>query len=147
LEEFKEVNKMSNGKIGFLAGNFDVIHPGYIRMFKDSKTVCDYLVVGLHTDPSIERPEKLKPILTIEERKEMLLELKSVDSVMTYETEADLVTLLESLQPHVRILGSDYKGRGYTGDHLSIPIHYHARDHQWSTTDFKRKIAKSLIDR
>ena len=134
-------------KIGFLAGNFDVIHPGYIKMFKDSKSVCDCLVVGLHEDPSSERPEKTKPILTVEERKEMLLSLKFIDKIIVYKTEADLVQLLTTLNPDVRILGSDYKDRGFTGDHLNIPIHYHVRNHQWSTTRFKKEIAKSLISK
>ena len=132
---------------GFIAGNFDVIHPGYIQMFKDSKSVCDWLVVGLHVDPSCERPDKLKPILSIEERAEMLLELNSVDEVIPYDTEEDLVSLLQKLSPAVRILGSDYKGRAFTGDHLSIPIHYHVRDHDWSTTAFKKEIAKSLLEK
>ena len=134
-------------KIGFLAGNFDVFHPGYIRMFEDSKSVCDFLVVGLHADPSLERPEKFKPILTVAERIEMLMAIRFVDQILVYKTEADLVNLLGQINPDVRILGSDYNGRGYTGDHLGIPIHYHVRDHQWSTTKFKKEIAKSLIDR
>ncbi len=131
-------------KIGIIAGNFDVIHPGYIRMFKEAKSVCDRLVVGLHTDPSIERPQKLKPILSIEERTEMLLSIRYIDKVIPYDTESDLVDLLEYLNPSIRILGSDYKDRGFTGDHLNIPIHFHERSHQWSTTKFKNLIAESL---
>ena len=133
--------------IGFLAGSFDVIHPGYIKMFQDAKTVCDWLVVGLHKDSSVERPEKIKPVLSVKERTEMLLALRFVDQVCCYETEEDLVALLRVINPDVRILGSDYKGRGFTGDHLNIPIHYHDRNHEWSTTAFKKEIAKSLIDR
>ncbi len=137
---------MSN-KIGFLAGNFDVIHPGYIKMFQDAKTVCDFLVVGLHEDPSVERPEKIKPILSVQERTDMLMELSSIDKIVPYKTESDLVSLLRTINPDVRILGSDYKGRGFTGDHLSIPIHYHVRNHSWSTTAFKKEIAKSLLEK
>jgi len=134
-------------KRGFLAGNFDVIHPGYVKMFKDSKSVCDWLIVGLHVDPSEENSKKMKPILTAQERHDLLMSIKYVDEVQPYWTESDLVKLLETLSPDVRILGSDYIGRGFTGDHLSIPIHYHQRDHQWSTTRFKKEIAKSLIDK
>ena len=134
-------------KRGFLAGNFDVIHPGYVKMFKDSKSVCDWLIVGLHVDPSEENSKKIKPILTAQERHDLLMSIKYVDEVQPYWTESDLVKLLETLSPDVRILGSDYIGRGFTGDHLSIPIHYHQRDHQWSTTRFKKEIAKSLIDK
>ena len=131
-------------KTGFLAGNFDVIHPGYILMFQDCKEVCDHLIVGLHIDPSIERPEKMPPILSAEERTSILLELRSVDEVVTYNTEAELVQLLEDLNPGVRVLGTDYKDRSFTGDHLNIPIHYHERNHEWSTTRFKKEIAKSI---
>ena len=131
-------------KTGFLAGNFDVIHPGYILMFQDCKEVCDHLIVGLHIDPSIERPEKMSPILSVEERTSILLELRSVDEVVTYNTEAELVQLLEDLNPGVRVLGTDYKDRSFTGDHLNIPIHYHERNHEWSTTRFKKEIAKSI---
>tara|TARA_Y100000592_G_C5322668_1_gene245544 strand:- start:247 stop:657 length:411 start_codon:yes stop_codon:yes gene_type:complete len=131
-------------KTGFLAGNFDVIHPGYILMFQDCKEVCDHLIVGLHIDPSIERPEKMSPILSVEERTSILLELRSVDEVVTYNTEAELVQLLEELKPDVRVLGTDYKDRSFTGDHLNIPIHYHERNHEWSTTRFKKEIAKSI---
>ena len=131
-------------KVGFLAGNFDVIHPGYIKMFKDSKSVCEHLIVGLHTDPSIERPSKIKPILSVEERTEMLLSIEYIDEVIPYDTEDQLFSLLDFLRPDVRILGSDYKDRSFTGDDLGIPIHYHERDHDWSTTKFKKLIAESL---
>lgn len=131
-------------KVGFIAGNFDVIHPGYIRMFRDAKSVCDKLIVGLHTDPTIERPHKLKPILSTYERTETLLELRSVDDVVCYDTEADLVNLLKDLKPDVRILGTDYKGTRFTGDELGIDIYYHNRDPFWSTTRFKKLIEQSL---
>lgn len=131
-------------KVGFIAGNFDVIHPGYIRMFRDAKSVCDKLIVGLHTDPTIERPHKLKPILSTYERTETLLELRSVDDVVCYDTEADLVNLLKDLKPDVRILGTDYKGARFTGDELGIDIYYHNRDPFWSTTRFKKLIEQSL---
>ena len=115
-------------------------------MFQDCKEVCDHLIVGLHIDPSIERPEKMPPILSVEERTSILLELRSVDEVVTYNTEAELVQLLEELKPDVRVLGTDYKDRSFTGDHLNIPIHYHERNHEWSTTRFKKEIAKSISD-
>jgi len=138
-------DSLNGPKIGFLAGNFDVIHPGYIKMFKDCKLICDWLIVALHSDPSIERPEKTKPILSTLERTEILLELQSVDQVIPYTTESSLLELLEKVKPHIRILGSDYKDRGFTGDGLGIPIHYHERSHAWSTTKFKKEIALSLI--
>jgi len=120
--------------LGVIAGNFDVIHPGYIAMFNECKKNCDYLTILLHKDPSIERPEKLKPILSVEERTEMLMSLRMVDDVMPYTTESMLHHFLEELKPDVRFLGDDYIGKPFTGDDIEIPIHYLNRDHGWSTT-------------
>ena len=128
---------------GVIAGNFDVMHPGYISMFKECAKKCDCLIVLLHSDPSIERPHKLKPILTVEERKEMLLELKSVCDVFTYTYEEQLLDLLKLGEFNVRFLGDDYKGKPFTGDYLNIPIHYLDRSHGWSTTKFKKLISES----
>jgi|TARA_B110000438_G_scaffold155438_1_gene149203 glycerol-3-phosphate cytidylyltransferase len=131
-------------KKGVICGNFDVMHPGYIKMFKECAKHCDCLVVMLHTDPSIERPHKLKPILSTEERKEMLLELKSVCDVISYTYEEILYDLLKIGEFDIRFLGDDYINKPFTGDGLKIPIHYLNRDHGWSTTKYKNLIAKSL---
>ena len=131
---------------GIIAGNFDVIHPGYIRFFKDAKQkACDWLIIALHVDPTIERPHKSKPILTAEERTEILLSIRHVDEVVYYNTESELVTLLEKIRPSVRILGTDYQGKSFTGDHLHIPVYYHARNHDWSTTRFKDEITAQVL--
>ena len=131
-------------KKGVIAGNFDVIHPGYIKMFKEARKQCGMLTVLLHTDPSIERPNKLKPILSINERKEMLLELQSVDRVLTYTYENQLYNLFKYEEFDIRFLGDDYKGKSFTGDDLDIPIYYLDRDHGWSSTKFKKLIFNSL---
>jgi len=131
-------------KKGVICGNFDVMHPGYIKMFKECAANCDCLIVLLHTDPSIERPHKLKPILSIEERTEMLLELKSVCGVHIYTYEAQLLDLLKMGEFNVRFLGDDYIDKPFTGDNLNIPIHYLNRDHGWSTTKFKKLISKTV---
>ncbi len=131
---------------GIIAGNFDVIHPGYIRFFNDAKdNACDYLIIALHVDPTIERPHKAKPILSAEERTEVLLSLKTVDEVVYYNTEDELVQLLQDVRPGVRILGSDYQNKSFTGDSLSIPIYFHYRNHDWSTTRFKDEIAAQVL--
>jgi len=131
---------------GIIAGNFDVIHPGYVRFFKDAKQkACDWLIVALHVDPTIERPHKAKPILSAAERTEVLLSLRAVDEVVYYNTEAELLELLRNIRPNVRILGSDYKDKSYTGDSLSIPVYYHVRDHGWSTTRFKNEITDQVL--
>jgi glycerol-3-phosphate cytidylyltransferase len=129
---------------GVIAGNFDVIHPGYIYMFKECKRNCDHFLIFLHEDPTNERPEKCKPILTVSEREEILMSLEMVDQVITYKTEAELYELLKKYTPGVRFLGDDYKDKKYTGDDLNIPIHYLDRSHGWSTTKFKKLIAASL---
>ena len=131
-------------KTGVLAGYFDVMHPGYIKMFKECKLKCAHLTVLLHTDPTIERPEKLKPILSVEERTEMLLELRSVDTVKTYTLEAELYDLLKEGDYSVRFLGSDYIEKPFTGDKLNSAVYYISRDHGWSTTKFKQEIAATL---
>ena len=131
-------------KKGIIAGNFDVIHTGYISMFKECKSYCREFIIFLHTDPSIERPEKLKPILSVEERDEMLMSIKYIDNVFTYTYESELLNLLKLVQPDIRFLGDDYKGRTYTGFELDIPVHYLDRSHGWSTTKFKEEIAKTL---
>jgi glycerol-3-phosphate cytidylyltransferase len=131
-------------KKGVIAGNFDVMHPGYIKMFKKAAANCDCLIVLLHTDPSIERPHKLKPILSVAERKEMLLELRSICGVNVYTYEEQLLDLLKMGEFDVRFLGDDYKGKSFTGDNLNIPIYYLNRDHGWSTTKFKKMIGNTV---
>ena len=129
---------------GVIAGNFDVLHPGYVDMFKEMKRHCDCLVVLLHEDPSLERPDKLKPVLSVAERIFMLTDLGLADEIITYKYEAILYDLLQVGQFDIRFLGDDYKGKPFTGDDLKIPIHYLDRDHGWSTTKFKTLVANSL---
>lgn len=129
---------------GVIAGNFDIIHPGYIKMFKECKSNCDEFIVLLHSDPSIERPNKLQPILSVEERDEILMSIKYIDNIFVYTYESELLELLKLIKPDIRFLGDDYKGKPYTGYDLKIPVHYLDRTHGWSTTKFKKLIAKSL---
>ena len=131
-------------KIGVIAGNFDVIHPGYIYMFDECKNYCDTLLLLLHDDPSVERPEKIKPILSLNERTMVLNSLKQIDRIITYKTESDLYEILMNKKIDVRFLGDDYRDKSFTGDDLNIPIHYLDRSHGWSTTKFKKLIAETL---
>lgn len=132
---------------GVIAGNFDVIHPGYIKTFKECKENCDYFTILLHTDPTLERPKKLKPILTVDERIEVLSSIKFIDDIKTYTYEKDLIKLLKSGDFNLRFLGDDYIGKDFTGSNLKIPIHYISRNHGWSTTQFKNLIVKSFESR
>ncbi len=129
---------------GFIAGNFDVIHPGYIKLFKECKENCDHFTILLHSDPSIERPHKLKPILSLSERKEMLFSLKYVDDIITYTFEKELVSILESNNFNLRFLGDDYIDKKFTGDKLNIKLYFINRDHGWSTTKYKKLISESI---
>ena len=130
--------------VGVIAGNFDVIHPGYIYMFNECKKHCDILLLLLHDDPSIERPEKIKPILSLEERIMVLSSLNQIDQIITYQTESDLYEILKKTKIDIRFLGDDYKDKPFTGDDLEIPIHYLDRSHGWSTTKFKKLIADTV---
>lgn len=130
--------------VGVIAGNFDVIHPGYIYMFDECKKHCDILLLLLHEDPSIERPEKIKPILDLNERNKILSSLKQIDRIITYQIESDLYDILQTEQIDIRFLGDDYKDKTFTGDDLGIPIHYLDRSHGWSTTKFKKLIAETI---
>ena len=132
--------------IGVIAGNFDVIHPGYIYLFNECKEYCKKLLIFLHEDPSIERKHKLSPILTLEERILVLSSLNQVDEIISYTTEAELLMLLKSHEIDIRFLGDDYIGKEFTGMELNIPIHYLDRSHGWSTTKYKELLAKSLTD-
>ena len=131
-------------KKGFVAGNFDVIHPGYIKMFNECNNNCDHFTVLLHSDPSIERPDKLKPILTLDERIEVLSSIKFINDIKSYTYETELYKLIKKGGYSVRFLGDDYRNKSFTGDDLNIYIHYLNRDHGWSTTKFKKLIAKTI---
>tara|TARA_B100000287_G_scaffold256707_1_gene241325 strand:+ start:134 stop:547 length:414 start_codon:yes stop_codon:yes gene_type:complete len=130
-------------KIGFTCSCFDLLHAGHILMLKDAKAQCDKLIVGLQTDPTIDRPEKNKPIQSYEERYIQLQAVKYVDGILRYETENQLYGMLYDLMPDVRILGSDYDGKYFTGIDLHIPIYFHNRDHDFSSSSLREKIIKA----
>ena len=114
-------------------------------MFEHAKTVCDYLIVALQDDPTIDRPNnKIKPIQTLAERKLILSAIRWVDEVVTYSTETDFYELLKNTPHDIRILGADYEGIDHIGQDLGIPVHYHKRGHEYSTTRLKFKIRDSL---
>jgi glycerol-3-phosphate cytidylyltransferase len=127
---------------GFIAGAFDIIHPGYIHMFKEMKEHCTDLTVGVHKDP--ETNGKLKPILSLEERLLILNSIRYIDNLCVYEGEGGLLELLKYFPIDVRFLGEDYRDKNYTGKDLNIPIHYLDRSHGWSTTKFKTLIHNQI---
>ena len=131
-------------KKGFTCSCFDLMHPGHIKMLQDARNQCDYLIVGLQEDSTIDRPKtKNKPIQTMEERYIMLCAVRFVDEVVLYRTEDDLYKYLKENKPDIRILGSDYDGKDFTGKDLGIDIYYHKRDHNWSSTELRKRIKKN----
>jgi glycerol-3-phosphate cytidylyltransferase len=135
----------TKGTIGFTAGNFDLLHPGYIYTFEEAKRHCDYFMVFLQIDPSETRFTKYKPVIPLYERYKTLMAIKYIDEVVTYQTEDELIKLMEFYKPDIRILGDDYIGKRFTGDHLPIKVVYTTRSHNWSTTKIKDLIAIQTI--
>ena len=131
---------------GIIAGNFDVIHPGYIEMFNEMKKHVNKIHVLLHIDPSLNRVDKIKPLLSVKDRKMTLLALKGITNVSSYNSEQELLNLITDINPEIRFLGDDYICRtDYTGYGLSSKVMFLIIDHGWSTTKFKNLIANSII--
>jgi glycerol-3-phosphate cytidylyltransferase len=134
--------------IGFTCSCFDLLHAGHILMLRDAKSRCDRLIVGLQTDPTIDRPDtKNKPIQSLEERRIQLESVKYVNEIFEYGTEEELYKKLLDINPDVRILGSDYIGKSFTGDDLDIEIYYHERKHNYSSTNLRGKIVSEHLHR
>lgn len=129
-------------KKGFTCGAFDLLHAGHILMLQEAKSVCDYLIVGLQTDPSLDRESKNSPVQSLEERRIQIEAVKYVDEVIIYETEKDLLALLKRLEPDIRIIGADHKGKPFTGHELDIELFFNSRNHSWSSSDLRRRIAE-----
>ena len=144
------VTELKTKKVGFTCSTFDLLHAGHHIMLKDSKNQCDILVVGLHTDPTIDveyrkktddpGKTKNKPIQDFEERLIQIQSCRYVDYIVKYSTEDDLLAILNGLRPNVRILGTDWKGKPYTGHEMDINIHWHNRDHDYSTSNLRKRI-------
>jgi len=126
---------------GIVAGAFDLIHPGYIKLFEECKRYCNHLTIALHEDPSMARPHKLKPVHTLEERKEVLRSIRYIDDIVVYQAEDTFLSYLEDYD--IRFLGDDYADGSYTGKDIDIDIIFVDRTHGYSTTNLKRKIVES----
>lgn len=109
-------------------------------MLKECKDHCDHLIVGLQRDPSVDRPNKNKPVQEYEEREVMLSAIRYVDEIVHYDTEEDLVRILSTLDIDVRIIGADWKGKEFTGHDLPIKVVYNSRDHGYSTSDLRKRV-------
>ena len=138
----EEWKKTVPPKRGIIAGAFDLIHPGYVRMFKEAKEYCNHLTVALHEDPSFARPHKLKPVQSVEDRKEILRAIKYVDDIVVYYAEETFLSYLKDYE--VRFLGSDYMDGSYTGKDIAIDVVFLNRNHDYSTTKLKEGIWSSM---
>jgi glycerol-3-phosphate cytidylyltransferase len=135
------------GRIGITFGAFDLLHAGHVAMLAEAKQNCDYLIVGLQNDPSVDRSEKNKPIQSIFERQLQITACRFVDEVVVYNTEADVLDILKTLPIHVRIIGSDYLDKDFTGKQYcidnSIEVLYNSRSHSFSTSELRDRVKKA----
>ena len=133
-------------KTGFTCSCFDLFHAGHIMMLKEAKAKCDYLIVGLQTDPTIDRPEKNKPIQSVVERFIQLESCKYVDEVVVYATEKDLLDILHSYPINIRVVGEEYRDKDFTGKDLEhIEMYYNSRKHSFSTTELRGRVIERYV--
>ena len=140
--------KQEGKKIGIVFSSFDLLHAGHVAMLSEAKNHCDYLICGLQTDPTIDRPDtKNKPVQSIVERQIQLAACRYVDEVVVYSTEQDLVDLLLILPVDVRILGVEYSGKEFSGKNecelRSIEIVFNGRDHSFSSSSLRKRVYDS----
>lgn len=129
-------------KIGFTCSAFDLLHAGHVAMLREAKDNCDYLICGLQVDPTLDRPNKNKPIQTIVERYTQLAAVKYVDEIIPYVTEADLEDILAMYPINIRFLGVEYSNKDFTGRDIcmdrGIELYFNKRDHRFSTSSLRK---------
>lgn len=130
-------------KIGFTCSCFDLFHAGHVMMLKESKSQCDYLIVGLQTDPTIDRSWKNKPVQSVFERYVQLNACKYVDEIIPYATEKELMDILTSYPIDVRIIGEEYRDKQFTGYNLPMQVYYNSRQHSFSTTELRQRVIET----
>lgn len=135
-------------KVGITFSTFDLLHAGHVAMLREAKGQCDYLICGLQSDPTIDRPDtKNSPIQTMFERYLQLKAVEYVDEVVPYQTERDLEDILETLPINIRILGEEYRDKDFTGKDIcqnrNIELYFNKRDHRFSTTDLRSRIMET----
>lgn len=132
-------------KTGIVTSTFDLLHAGHVMMIREAKEQCDYLIAALQVDPSIDRPEKNKPVQTVVERYVQLSAVKYVDEIICYQTEKDLEDILEMFQLDIRILGDEYKNKDFTGRDIckrrGIELYFNKRDHRFSSSDLRKRVS------
>ena len=133
-------------RIGFVASSFDLLHAGHVQMLREAREQCDYLICGLQTDPTLDRPEKNSPVQTIVERYTQLKGVRYVDEIVPYATEKDLEDILTMYHIDVRILGEEYREKDFTGKDIckkrGIQLYFNKRDHRFSSSDLRKRVAE-----
>lgn len=130
-------------KVGFVASAFDLLHAGHVVMLEEAKSVCDYLICGLHIDPSRERSAKNKPMQSVVERYTQLRAVSYVNEIIPYETESDIIDILLLRRVDIRIIGKEYMGTNFTGNELQMQTHFNARLHRFSSSELRRRLTAS----
>lgn len=133
-------------RVGFVASSFDLLHAGHVQMLREAKEQCEYLICGLQTDPTLDRPEKNSPVQTIVERYTQLKGVRYVDEIIPYATEKDLEDILTMYHIDVRILGEEYREKDFTGKDIckkrGIQLYFNKRDHRFSSSDLRKRVAE-----
>ncbi|TDE04688.1 adenylyltransferase/cytidyltransferase family protein [Flavobacterium hiemivividum] len=138
-------------RVGITFSTFDLLHAGHIKMLEEAKRQCDYLIVGLQTDPTIDRPEKNKPAQTVVERYIQLKGCRFVDEIVPYSTEQDLEDILRAFKIDVRIVGDEYKEKNFTGrtycEEELIDLYFNRRDHRFSSSGLRKEVHQKELDK
>ena len=145
MSETKILPSTKNKIVGITFSAFDLLHAGHIVMLREAKNHCDYLIAGIQTDPTIDRPDsKNKPVQSLVERYAQLSAVKYVDEIIPYQTEQDLIDILSMYEIDVRILGDEYKEKDFTGKDVcnkrGIDLYFNKRDHRFSTSDLRERV-------
>jgi glycerol-3-phosphate cytidylyltransferase len=130
-------------KIGFTCSTFDLFHAGHVAMLEEAKQQCDWLIAGIQIDPSIDRPEKKKPVQSLIERQIQVRGCKYVDETIVYGSENDLYDLLTTVPIDIRILGEEYYNKKFTGDDLHMEFYFNKRRHKFSSTELRQRVHKA----
>jgi glycerol-3-phosphate cytidylyltransferase len=145
MSETKTLPSTKNKLVGITFSAFDLLHAGHVVMLREAKNHCDYLIAGIQTDPTIDRPDsKNKPVQSLVERYSQLSAVKYVDEIIPYQTEQDLIDILSMYEIDVRILGDEYKEKDFTGKDIcnkrGIDLYFNKRDHRFSTSDLRERV-------
>lgn len=138
-------------RVGLTASTFDLLHAGHVAMLREAKTVCDYLICALQNDPSVDRPEKNKPIQNIVERQAQLAAIKYVDEILVYNTEKELEDIFCMYQIDIKIMGEEYRDIDFTAKDIcqkrGIEFYFNKRDHRFSSSDLRNRVAEREYDK